>query len=111
MAAGDEELDALRRKKLAELQQQAVAQKETEALRAQQDVARKAVLRQILSPEARERLTRVAMAYPDLAASVEDQLIALYQSGRVRGVIDDATFKSILSQVAPRKKDINIQRR
>ncbi|HVL88210.1 MAG TPA: DNA-binding protein [Candidatus Thermoplasmatota archaeon] len=111
MAAGDDELEALRRRKLAELQQHAAARQEQDAARAQQDAARKAVLRQLLTPEARERLTRVSMAYPEVAQTVEDQLLALYQTGRVRGQIDDATFKRILAQLAPSKKDIKIERR
>ncbi|HII40394.1 MAG TPA: DNA-binding protein [Thermoplasmata archaeon] len=107
----DEELDAIRRRKLMELQNaqdQAVAQQQ---MREQQQAQRQTVLRQILTPEARERLGRIELAYPDLADSIENQLIALAQSGRVQRAIDDATLKQILERVMPRKRDIKIERR
>ena len=111
MAMDDEELDAIRRRKLMELQNaqdQAVAQQE---MREQQQAQRQTVLRQILTPEARERLGRIELAYPDLADSIENQLIALAQSGRGQRAIDDATLKQILERVMPRKRDIKIEMR
>jgi len=111
MAMDDDELDAIRRRKFMELQQaqdQAMAQQQ---MREQQQVQRQTILRQILSPEARERLGRIELAYPELADSIENQLIALAQSGRVQRVIDDATLKQILERVMPKKRDIKIERR
>ncbi len=111
MAMDDEELDAIRRRKLLELQQaqdQAFAQQQ---IREQQQAQKQTILRQILSPEARERLGRIELAYPELADSIENQLIALAQSGRVQRVIDDATLKQILERVMPRKREIKIERR
>ncbi len=107
----DAELDAIRRRKLQELQQyqdQAVAQQQ---MRDQQMAQRQTILRQILTPEARERLGRIELAYPELADSIENQLIALAQSGRVQRAIDDTTLKQILERVMPKKRDIKIERR
>jgi programmed cell death protein 5 len=111
MAIDDDELDAIRRRKLMELQQaqdQAMAHQQ---MREQQQAQKQTILRQILSPEARERLGRIELAYPDLADSIENQLIALAQSGRVQRVIDDATLKQILERVMPKKREIKIERR
>lgn len=111
MAMDDEELEAIRRRKLMELQQvqdQAMAQQQ---MREQQQAQKQTILRQILTPEARERLGRVELAYPDLADSIENQLIALAQSGRVQRAIDDATLKQILERVMPKKREIKIERR
>jgi programmed cell death protein 5 len=111
MSMDDEELDAIRRRKLMELQNaqdQAMAQQQ---MREQQQAQKQTILRQILTPEARERLGRIELAYPDLADSIENQLIALAQSGRVQRAIDDATLKQILERVMPKKRDIKIERR
>ncbi len=108
---GDDELDAIRRRKMAEYQQaqdQAVAQVQA---REQQLAQRDLILRQILTPEARERLGRIELAYPDLTESIENQLIALAQSGRVQKVIDDETLRQILMRIIPRKREIKIERR
>ncbi len=111
MAADEDELEAIRRRKLMELQQyqdQAMAQQQ---MREQQMAQRQTILRQILTPEARERLGRIELAYPELADSIENQLIALAQSGRVQRAIDDSTLKQILERVMPKKRDIKIERR
>ncbi len=111
MAMDEDELEAIRRRKLQELQQyqdQALVQQQ---MREQQMAQRQTILRQILTPEARERLGRIELAYPELADSIENQLIALAQSGRVQRAIDDATLKQILERVMPKKRDIKIERR
>ncbi len=111
MATDEDELEAIRRRKLQELQQyqdQAMVQQQ---MRDQQMAQRQTILRQILTPEARERLGRIELAYPELADSIENQLIALAQSGRVQRAIDDATLKQILERVMPKKRDIKIERR
>jgi len=111
MGSDEDELDAIRRRKFAELQQvqdHAAAQQQ---MRDQAQAQRQLILRQILTPDARERLGRIELAYPELKESIENQLIALAQSGRVQRVIDDATLRQILERVVPRKRDIKIERR
>ena len=111
MAIDDEELEAIRRRKVEELQRA----QESAAIRGQQVAQAKAqrdmVLRQILTPEARERLGRIELAYPDLAESIENQLIALAESGRVQRAIDDETLREILTRIIPKKREIRIERR
>ncbi len=107
----DAELEELRRRKLAELQRQRDQQSYAEEQSKQVEAQRQALLRQILTPEARERLGTVRMAYPEVARVVEDQLIMLVQSGRIDQQIDDATLKQILRRVAPKKREITIERK
>ena len=69
----DAELEELRRRKMAQLQQSQESQLQQQAMmeeRAKQmEAERQAIMRQILTPEARERLAKVKMAYPDVAAT------------------------------------------
>jgi programmed cell death protein 5 len=111
MADGDEELEEIRKRKLEELQRQGQQQMIVEEQESQMKAQKQAILRQILTPDARERLGRVKLAYPDIAENVENQLILLAQSGRVRSVIDDETLIQILGKIVPKKRDIRIERR
>ena len=110
MAEADE-LDALRRRKLQELeyraQQESVAQEQSK----QMDAQKQALMRQLLTPEARERLANLRMTRPDIVDSVENQLITLVQSGRINQQIDDYTLRQILRKIMPKKREIKIERR
>ena len=109
--ADDTELEALRQRKLQELQvraqQEAVAQEQAKQL----DAQRAMLMRQILTPEARERLANLRMTRPDLVEHVENQLVMLVQSGRVTDKIDDYTLRQLLRRIMPTKREIKIERR
>jgi programmed cell death protein 5 len=111
MGIDDSELEAIRRKKIMELQQAQQQAAAEQQYREQVQAQRQQIMRQILTPEARERLGRIELAYPELKESIENQLIALAQSGRVQRVIDDATLRQILERVIPKKREIKIERR
>ena len=107
----EDELEAIRRRRVEEIQraqaERMVRDQQDEQVKAQREM----VLRQILSPEARERLARIELAYPEVTENIENQLIVLAQSGRVNKVIDDATLRDILRRIMPQKRDIKIERR
>lgn len=119
MAYGeDPELAELRRRRMRQIQDsqvsdaanaQAYAAQEAEMARREQE--RTEILRRILTTEARERLARIRLAKPDVAAAVEQQLIALAASGRIQRAIDDATLRALLERIAPERREIKITRR
>lgn len=112
---GDDELEELRRRKMAQLQEQAVAEQQVSAQAAaqaaQERAAKDMVLRQILEPEARERLERVRLTRPEVAESLENQLVVLAQQGRLQRKVDDEMLRQLLARVAPKSRDIKIERR
>lgn len=117
MSGNEDELNELREERLEELrdqqqQQSPAEQQETQEQAQQQAEAQKqAILRQYLTDGARKRLNSVRMSKPDFADKVEQQMIALAQSGRIGDKIDEDQMKELLSELSPDSKSFNIRRR
>jgi programmed cell death protein 5 len=111
---GDDELEQLRRKKMEEIQRSnSERQMSDEQQKAQEAerARRQQILRQILDPEARERLANVRLVKPDLAENVENQLIQLYGMGRINRIITDPEIRDILSKMNETRRETKIERR
>lgn len=111
----NDELEQLKKKRLQQLQQQAHfeegMQEHQNDQQAEFEKQKKAILCAILTTEARERLGRVKIARPEIAENLEQQLIMLVQSGRLKTKINDQQLQGLLKQVIPKKRDITIRRR
>jgi len=107
----DPELEALRRKRMDEVMAQQSRQAEHEEKAQQFEMQKQSILRQILTPAARDRLANIKLANPEQANMVEMQLIQLAQSGRLKSVITDAMLKDILQKIVPQQREIKIERR
>ncbi len=111
----EDRLDEIRQKKMEQLKEQ--QQGEGDAAEAQQarqqqaDAQKKALLRQHLTDGARKRLNTVKMSKPEFGEKVEQQVIALAQSGRVQGQIDEEQMKELLDELKPDSQSFNIRRR
>ncbi|MBS7644476.1 MAG: DNA-binding protein [Candidatus Bathyarchaeia archaeon] len=106
----DEEVELIRRRKLAELQKSLIEEQRRAQIRQQMEARKQAVLKAILTPEARARLTNIRMVKPEVAESLEDQLIQLAQTGRLPAPITDRQLKEILRRIQSLKRDIRIRR-
>lgn len=107
----DEEMEAIRQRKLDQLQKQQASnvQEENQAVL---DAQKQAILRQILTEEARQRLANVKLARPQLAEAVELRLIQLSQQSTISEKISDLQLKEILRKLQGQKREtkINIRR-
>lgn len=103
-----EDIEEIRRKKLLEMQKKLAEQQKAqeEAIRQEMELEAQldAIMRQILTPDARERLGRVKLVKPELARQVELILVQLFQAGQIREKIDDAKLKRILAQIDARTR-------
>jgi len=103
--SSEDELERLKAKKLAELQERLAEEEERE----KRELERQAAMRAILTPEARQRLANLRLIKPELVAQLEEQLIQLANSGRIRLPITDDDLKTILSRLTS-KRSIRIRR-
>ena len=106
----DEELDEIRRRKLLAMQQRTTDEQKQAQVRQQLEAQKQALLRQILSPEARQRLTNLNMIKPEFTEQLELQLIQLAQAGKLPIPLSDAQLKQILIQLQSRKRETKIRR-
>jgi len=104
------ELEEIKRRKLMELQQRLLQEQEAAEARRRAEMERQAILRRILTPEARQRLANLRMVKPEFAAQLETQLIQLVQRGLLHIPVDDEQLKEILKRVQSTKRDIQIRR-
>ncbi|TFG10402.1 DNA-binding protein [Candidatus Thorarchaeota archaeon] len=104
----DEELEAIRQKKLEALKEEAARDQADDERAAQARAQKEAILRQILTPEARSRLTNIRMVKPQFAEQIEMQLIQLAGSGRLKGKVTDDQLKKLLMQIRGRERERKI---
>ncbi|MFB6255158.1 MAG: DNA-binding protein [Haloplanus sp.] len=112
----DERLEELRQQKMQELKDQAQEGGSPEGAEAQQaaqqqaEAQKQALLKQHLTDGARQRLNAVQMSKPEVAEQVEQQVVALAQSGRIQDRIDEDQMRKLLKELTP-DKSFDIRRR
>ncbi|EDL01119.1 programmed cell death protein 5 [Mus musculus] len=112
----DEELEALRKQRLAELQakhgdpgdaaQQEAKQREAEM--------RNSILAQVLDQSARARLSNLALVKPEKTKAVENYLIQMARYGQLSGKVSEQGLIEILekvSQQTEKKTTVKFNRR
>jgi len=81
-------------------------QEKDSQLKAQKEM----MLKQVLSSEARLRLSNVRMVKPDLADLVENYILNLSVQGKISGQISDDQLKQILASAQQPKHDYKFNR-
>lgn len=104
----EDELEEIRKRKLAALREQALQEQAQEQQRTDVEAQKEAILRQILTPEARARLANIKMVKPQFAEQIELQLIQLASSGKLRGRITDEQLKALLKQIQDKERERKI---
>ena len=118
MAAQDDEIARLRNIRMAELQSQIEEQANAQLIAEEQEQMAAAELstlntamKNILTPEARSRLARLELAYPELAHLVKEQLNYLHANSKIAITISDDNFRNILSSLQEDRRDVTIRRK
>jgi len=106
----DDELDAIRKRKLSAYQRQASDEQRQSQVEKDAESQKEALLKQILSPEARQRLTNLKMVKREFTEQLELQIIQLAQTGKLPIPLSDAQLKQILIQLQSRKRETKITR-
>jgi programmed cell death protein 5 len=107
----DEELEELRRRKLSALQRQISDEQRNAQMEQQMEQQKQTLLRNILTPEARQRLANLKMVKPEFTDQLELQLIQLAQQGKIPIPLADEQLKKILVQLQSRKRETTIRRK
>ena len=69
----------------------------------------KAVLKQILSPEAYDRMMNIRLSSPELFQQLTQLLIYLAQNGQLKEKLSEAKLKELISRIVSRRKETSIK--
>ena len=94
----------LRQKKLEELQQQYLKQREEEQKNAEAEKRMQSLLGRALEDDARQRLANVRLVNQELFTKAVSAIVSLLQKGIVQGKINDAQMKEILRQLSEKRE-------
>ncbi len=106
----EDEIEELRKKRLLELKRRLGEEQQRAQVQEQIEMQKQAVLRRILTSDARRRLNNLKMVKPEFVSQIELQLIQLAQQGRVNIPITDEQLKEILMRLQSGRREPKIRR-
>lgn len=115
----DDELDAIRARRMAELQaggggqNQPSPEEQAERQRQMSDM-KNSILSQVLDQSARARLNTISIAKPEKAKMIEGMLMQMAQSGQIQNKLGEDQLKGLLEKVSERtnkKTTVKFKRR
>jgi programmed cell death protein 5 len=106
----DVDLIDIKKRKMLELRKKILEDQQEEERRKEIEARKQAMLRVILTSEARARLNNLRLIKPELTEQIETQLIQLVQSGKLRPPITDDLLKQMLIRLDGWRREIRIKR-
>ncbi|MFH1642881.1 MAG: DNA-binding protein [Nanoarchaeota archaeon] len=103
-----DELEALKQRRIAELQQQGMQQQEQAQLQDQIDQLEN-IVKQVLTKDALSRLGNIKAAHPEKAIQLLVVLAQYIQQNQL-SQINDVQLKEIIRQITPKKKEFKINK-
>ena len=71
---------------------------------------RENIMRMALTSEARQRLANIKMVKPQIAQSIEEYIVQMASSGKLKQVINDDQLKELLGSIQGKKREFTIKR-
>ena len=106
----DEEVEEIQRRKMLDLQRRITGEQRRGQMQEQIETKKQALLRRILSPEARQRLNTLKMVKAEFSEQLELQLIQLAQAGKINIPVTDEQLKELLTRLQSQRREIRIRR-
>ena len=103
-------MEQLRKRRLLELQRRLAEEQQRTQVQQQIEMQKQALLRRILTPDARRRLTNLKMVKPEFTQQLELQLIQLAQLGKIDIPVTDKQLKEILVRLRSGRREFKIRR-
>jgi len=71
---------------------------------------RENIMRIALTSEARQRLANIRMVKPQIAQTIEEYIVQMAASGKLKRTIDDEQLKDLLGSIQGKKREFTIKR-
>lgn len=111
----DDDLTAIRNKRMQELQKQMKGgdgderkRQQMESSKRQEDMVN-SMLSQLLNQDARARLNSIALVKPDQAKQVEGMLINMARSGQISEKMTEKQLVQVLEQISEKKQRTTVK--
>ncbi|MGB9659572.1 MAG: DNA-binding protein [Nitrososphaerales archaeon] len=85
------------------------SQDEARIEEAKKQIIKERLLKVLLTSEARQRLNNIKIVKPELASIIEEYIIQLASSGKIRNPLNDEEFKQLLLAIQKPKKEFKIR--
>jgi DNA-binding TFAR19-related protein (PDSD5 family) len=114
MDAGEQNAARARAAQMQQQDSQMEQQKEQQEKAVAMEEQRRVVLRQILTPEASERLSRIGLVRQEKQRAIEDMLLQAMQRGGLGGKVDESTIIDLLGKyeaAQQKSQQVQVQRK